>query len=328
MVEAMRRHLGIGLVALLVSSAAFGTSGPFAKSLMEAGWTPGLVVLLRISGAALVLLPFTLWSLRGRWAQVRRELPLAIAYGIFAVAGAQLGYFQAVERLAVGVALLIEYLGIVLVVLAVWALTRRRPSGFVLAGVVLALAGLVLVLDVAGTARLDLVGLAWGLLAATGLASHYVLAARETSLPPASFAGLGLLVGAVVLSVLGLLDVIPMRAGSGEVVLANVAVPAWAPVLELVLVAAVLAYILGIVGARHLGSTLASFIGLTEVLFAILFAWLLLGELPRPIQLVGAVVLLAGVAAVRVGEQRTARSAAPEAETVLEPDFTAHSPVA
>ena len=38
MVEAVRRQLGSGLLALLLSSAAFGTSGPFAKSLIEAGW--------------------------------------------------------------------------------------------------------------------------------------------------------------------------------------------------------------------------------------------------------------------------------------------------
>jgi drug/metabolite transporter (DMT)-like permease len=46
----------------------------------------------------------------------------------------------------------------------------------------------------------------------------------------------------------------------------------------------------------------ASFVGLTEVLFAVLFAWLLLGELPAPVQLAGGVLIIAGVVAVRVGE--------------------------
>ena len=75
MVEAIRRHLGLGLVAMLASCAAFGTSGPFAKALMVAGWSPGAVVLARITGAAIVLMPFALWSLRGRWGSIRRELP-------------------------------------------------------------------------------------------------------------------------------------------------------------------------------------------------------------------------------------------------------------
>jgi ribosomal protein L25 (general stress protein Ctc) len=78
---------------------------------------------------------------------------------------------------------------------------------------------------------------------------------------------------------------------------------------ELVVVAAAFAYVLGIVGARLLGSTLASFVGLTEVLFAVLFAWLLLAELPGVLQLVGGAVLLSGVVAVRLGERDLARSA-------------------
>ncbi|MBT9255143.1 DMT family transporter [Phycicoccus sp. MAQZ13P-2] len=323
MVEAVRRHVGVGLVALLLSSAAFGTSGPFAKSLIGAGWSPGAVVLLRIAGAAVLLLPVGLWQVRHRLREVRRELPLVGAYGCLAVAAAQLGYFQAVERLAVGVALLIEYLGIVLVVLWVWLLTRRAPHRLTGLGIVLALTGLALVLDVTGQRTPDLVGVAWGLLAAAGLAGHYVLAARETTLPPFTFAALGLSAGAVVLAVLGVTGVLPMEVGAGRVEVAAASVPAWAALAELVVVAAAVAYVLGVLGARHLGSTLASFVGLTEVLFAVLFAWLVLGELPGPWQLVGGLVVLAGVAAVRVGERRQE-----EEGRRRDADFDLPSPVA
>jgi len=147
-VQAMRRHLGVGLLAMILSCAAFGTAGPFAKALIGAGWSPGAVVLARITGAALLLLPFTAWTLRGRWASVRRDLPLAGLYGTLAVAAAQLGYFQAVERLTVGVALLIEYLGIVLVVLWVWLLTRQAPHRLTLLGIVLAIAGLAMAIGI------------------------------------------------------------------------------------------------------------------------------------------------------------------------------------
>lgn len=322
MVDAMRRHLGLGLVAMLLSCAAFGTSGPFAKALMTAGWSPGAVVLGRIAGAALMLLPFTLWSLRGRWGAVSHELPRVALYGSLAVAAAQLGYFQAVSRMDVGVALLIEYLGIVLVVLWVWALTRQRPHRLTGVGIVLALAGLALILDITGQSTPELVGVLWGLLAAAGLAGHYVLAGRPTTIPASAFAGLGLAVGAVALAALGLLGVLPMVVGDPQVVVAGAEVPAWLALAELVVVAAALAYVLGILGARHLGSTLASFVGLTEVLFAVLFAWLLLGELPGPLQLLGGAVLLSGVVAVRIGERDLAREGHAEA------DFEVTSPVA
>lgn len=330
MVEAMRRHVGLGLVAMLASCAAFGTSGPFAKALMNADWSPGAVVLIRIAGAAIVLAPFTLWSMRGRWSTARREVPRAAFYGTLAVAAAQLGYFQAVSRMPVGVALLIEYLGIILVVLWVWALTRRMPHRLTGVGIVLALAGLALVLDVTGQSTPSLGGVLWGLLAAVGLAGHYVLAGRPTSLPAVAFAGFGLTSGALVLAAAGVVGVLPMEVGSSSVVIAGASAPAWVAFAELVLVAAALAYVLGILGARHLGSTLASFVGLTEVIFAVAFAWVLLGELPGPIQIIGGLVLLSGVVAVRLGERDEARVAArgEDVDEPARPDFEVHSPVA
>lgn len=56
---------------------------------------------------------------------------------------------------------------------------------------------------------------------------------------------------------------------------------------------------LGIAGARRLGSKVAAFLGLTEVMFAVAFSWLLLDELPLAIQLAGGLLIIAGVAAVR-----------------------------
>jgi drug/metabolite transporter (DMT)-like permease len=167
----------------------------------------------------------------------------------------------------------------------------------------------------------------WGLLAAAGLAGHYVLAGRPTAIPSTAFAGLGLAVGAAALAVLGLLGVLPMVVGEQTVQVAGNGIPAWLALAELVLVAAAFAYVLGILGARLLGSTLASFVGLTEVLFAILFAWLLLAELPGLLQLLGGVVLLSGVVAVRLGERSTAGlPSAPEGAE--QTDFDVPSPVA
>ena len=330
MVEAVRRQLGSGLLALLLSSAAFGTSGPFAKSLIEAGWSPPLVVFLRMLGAALVLLPFAARPLLRHRRVVRANLPLVVSYGLLAVGAAQLGYFQAVQRLPVGVALLLEFLGIVLVVLVMWFISRIPPHRLTFLGIVLSLGGLALVLDVLGAVTPDLVGVAWGLFSAVGLAGHFLLAGRPNPVPSIAFAALGLVTGAVALGLLGLVGLLPMRAGASTVTLMGEQAPSWVAFGELILVAAALAYVLGIVGARRLGSTLASFVGLTEVLFAILFAWLLLGELPRPIQLVGGALILAGVVAVRLGEAaREARQASP-AEEEGEPhitDFAQHEPV-
>ena len=76
-------------------------------------------------------------------------------------------------------------------------------------------------------------------------------------------------------------------------------VPKW-------VVTAAFAYVTGIAAGRRLGSRLASFVALLEVVTAVVFAWVLLDELPRPVQLVGGLVVLAGVVVVKLGEEAVA----------------------
>jgi drug/metabolite transporter (DMT)-like permease len=302
----------LGLLAAILSAATFATSGPFAKALLEAGWTSAAVVLFRVGGAALVLLPAVVITLRGRWHLARTNVRAVATYGLVAIAACQVSYFYAVQRLDVGVALLLEYLGVVLIVLWVWLRTRRSPGRLTLAGIVVSIAGLVLVLDLGGEVRPDLVGVLWGLVAALGLAVYFITAAEDSGLPPVALAGLGMGVGTASLGALGALGVVPLRVSGADIVLAGATMPWWVAIVELALVAAAAAYLLGIVAARRLGSTLSGFLGLTEVLFAVVWAALLLGEVPGVVQAVGGAIVLAGVVAVRAGELRA--GLLPEAE--------------
>jgi drug/metabolite transporter (DMT)-like permease len=93
------------------------------------------------------------------------------------------------------------------------------------------------------------------------------------------------------------------------------------PVLGLSLVAAVIAYVAGIGAARRLGAKLASFIGMAEVLFAILFAWLLLGQLPSAVQFLGGAFILAGVTLVRTDELKTGPAAGPPGSPAPVPEL-------
>ncbi len=301
-----------GLLAAVLSAATFASSGPFAKALLATGWTPGSVVTARVGIAGLVLLGPALYAVRGLPGVLRRSWGLILGFGLVSVVGCQVAYFNAVQRMPIGVALLLEYLAIILVVGWVWLRTRRPPRASTLAGVALSIAGLVLVLDLTGSVRLDPVGVVWGLLAAVGLAVYFVIAAHDdTGLPAVALAGFGMLAGALALLGLAWIGVLPTGTASAPVTLAGVTMPWWLAIGELAIVAAATAYLLGAIGARRLGSTVASFVGLTEVLFAVLLAWLLIGELPTPIQLAGGVLILAGVGAVRVGELRAAGAAHP-----------------
>ena len=308
----MRGHSSSGGLGLAVgSAAAFGTSGSFAGSLLAAGWTPGSAVTVRVVVAALVLTLPALLALRGRWSQVRRGGRSMTVYGVVAVAGAQLCYFNAIQHLPVAVALLLEYSGVLLVVGWMWVRHGHRPAGRTAAGGVLALLGLALVLNLLGSRGVSAVGVLWGLGAAVGLAVYFVVSshAHDDVLPPLAVAWGGLVVGGIVLLAAAALGVLPLAAPRVNVTLASTRVSWLVPVLGMAVVAGSLAYVTGILGARLLGARVASFVGLTEVLFAVLFAWLLLGQAPRPVQLFGGVLVLLGIALVRHGD--TTEGAAP-----------------
>jgi drug/metabolite transporter (DMT)-like permease len=297
---------GLGLAVL--SAATFGTSGAFAKSLIDAGWSAEAAVATRVGIAAVLLAVPALIALRGRWTVFRRSLGSIGVFGLLAVAGTQVAYFNAVQYLPVGVALLLEYSGIILVVLWMWLVHGQRPRRLTIAGALTALVGLVFVLNLAGGAHVNPVGLLWGLGAAVGLAAYFVLSARvDPSLPSTALACGGMAFGALLLGAFGLFGVLPMHATFGSVALAGHRTSWLVPVVGLSFVAAVVSYVAGIGAARILGASLASFVGLTEVLFAVLVAWVALGELPTVVQAVGGTLIVAGIALVRLDALRSAR---------------------
>nr|WP_225443081.1 DMT family transporter [Lolliginicoccus lacisalsi] len=207
----------------LASAALFGLSGPFAKALLEAGWSPLVVVLARITGAALILVAALLLMQRGRTRErldaIRADRSTILLFGIAAIAGVQLCFFSAVQYLPVSVALLIEFLAPAVVL----ALVAPLPL-------------LALTADLSGTV------------------------------------GIG-----------------PARA------------PWWVAVLVLAVASGALAYAVGVVAIARLGAPRAAVVGLSEVVFAAVVAWIMLGEVLTGVQLGGALAILAGLVVVERG---------------------------
>ncbi len=293
------------LLVALMSAASFGAAGPFGKMLFAAGWSPVAAVTMRIGVAALVLAVPTVLELRGRWHLLRSNARVIALYSLFGVAGTQLFYFIAIEHLSVGVALLLEYLSPTLLVLLAWVTTRRAPSRLTTLGAVTALLGLVLVLNVFGAITISTIGVVFGLGAAVCSATFFLVASEEPEdgLSPVALSGVGMALGVIPLTLLGVTGVLPMTATLDSVPFGDAQVSVFVPIIGLSLISAAFAYVAGVNAARMLGSRVASFLALSEVLFAVLFAWLFVGELPLPIQLAGGGLIVLGVVLVRSGEQ-------------------------
>ena len=307
----------VGMAFAVASAVTFGMSGPLAKSLMEAGWSPLAAVTARMVGGAIAIAVFASLAHRGWVREAIAHARTVVFYGVIPIAGAQLCYYNAVAHLSVGVALLLEYLAPVLVVGWVWATTRRRPSTLTLLGAALALAGIVIVLDVFSGAQVNAAGLAWALGATVCAACYFVLSDRADAdgdgLHPLTLAAGGLIVGAAAVALIGITHVLPMTFTTNDTIIAGHAISFLVPVVVVGMVSTAAAYALGISGVARLRPSYASLVGLGEVLCAALWAWLLVGESITATQALGGAVVLAGLAlAGRSSDHRTVEATWPD----------------
>jgi drug/metabolite transporter (DMT)-like permease len=298
---AQRSRRAVGLTLALVSAFSFGGSGTAAKPLIEAGLSPLQVVWLRATCAALVLLPLA-WRHRA----VLRERPaLVLGFGLLGVAGVQACYFAAISRIPVGVALLIEYLGPPLLLGYVRFVQRRPVTRGAAIGAAVAVAGLACVVEVWQGLSFDPIGVLFALCAACCQVGYFVLADAggrgERPADPLGLSAFGLLIGALVLTVVAR----PWRGHwsrlGGQVTMAGHHLPAWLPAAWMVLVATVLAYLTGVVSVRHLSPPVAGVVANVEAVVATVTAWFLLDEHLGTLQLFGGLLVLLGAFAAQVG---------------------------
>lgn len=289
-----------GISAAIIAAISFGASGALIKPLLDAGWSPTAAVTARALTGGVILAPFAIVVLRGRWAGLWRARWRILIMGVIGVAATQLVFFAAIQTIPVSTANLIELLSPLLLVAVAWVASRRMPKRLVLLGSALAVGGLVLVIGPGAIRAVDPVGLGFAFLALLGCAIYFVVAARPSEgVPPVAFAAASLLVGGVTLAILGLVGILPFAAVFGDLPIFGALAPWWVPLAIVGLISTALAYASGITAAESLGSRLASFLGLLEVVFSSLFAWLLLGQQLTPLQLLGGALIVGGIAAVR-----------------------------
>jgi drug/metabolite transporter (DMT)-like permease len=321
-----RSSRSAGVAIGLVSAMCFGTSGTFGTALIGAGWSPAGAVFARVLVAALALTVPAVLALRGRWRALRRSAWQVTVYGLVGVAACQVCYFNAIARMPVGISIMLEYLGIVLIVLWLWARHGQTPRPLTIAGGVAALGGLALMLNLSGSGGVSIIGVIFALAAAVSMAVYFFQSAATAGpdadtgagagagpdadtggqgpadLPPVVLTWGGMIVGAAAIAVGALARVTPMRFTASDVALFGGRTSWILPVLGLGVVAAAIAYVTGIGAARRLGPKFGSFVAMAEIGFAVLFAWILLHQTPTATQFVGGALILAGVIAVRLDE--------------------------
>lgn len=272
-----------------------------AKAVMVAGWSPMAVTSVRITVAAVLLVPVVA-VVRPRALRFGRgDLWLLLGYGVLGVAGVQLLFFVAVARIPVGVAMVLVNLAPALVALWVQVMRRTRLPGPVWLGIGLAVAGLALVAQIWQGAELDMLGVVAGLGSAICSAGYFLLGEHGVSRHDSvGFTAVGLAIGAVVVLLCTPLWTLPSQPFAATAVLGGSTAPVWLVLLVLAVAGTVLPYLAGLRALRDLPSALGSVLAVTEPLIAAVLAWVLLGQSLGLMQMAGAVIMLSGAIVVQL----------------------------
>lgn len=296
------RSLRPGEAVLIEISAAVASSasGPFGKALIDAGWTAGGVLLVRMTLSATVLLIPTLWIARPLLSDLAENATGILLLGIVGICGTVVCYYHAMSDLQVGVALMVLYTAPVIVLAWLWIRHRERPARSTLFGAVVVLTGLTLMVGALDLGGVSYAGVAWALGGALCVATYYVTTDQVTgSIPPIALACSGMWVAVAAIGALVLSGALPFHVSRAAVDLGGWLVPPVVPLLLVGCVSTVYVYIAGFTAVSVLGARVTAFIALAEPICALGVAWLLLGERPGVVQVLGCGLVVVGVILIR-----------------------------
>jgi drug/metabolite transporter (DMT)-like permease len=293
-----RPALGYAMVA--TAAALFAVNGTVSKVILGSGISAQRLTEVRCAGG---LIGLTLIAVAVRPSSLRlrrRELPLLVALGVGGLALVQWSYFFAIHRVAIGIALVIQFVGPILVALWARLVYREHVRRRIWVALALALTGLVLIVEIWKAHRPNGAGLAAAALAAFTYAAYILLAERGVrARDPISLSAWGFLFATLFWSVLAPWWSFPgARVGERVSLLGNLAsshLPVWALMVWMVVLGTIVPFALVVAALRHISATRAGITGMLEPVLAIVVAWAWLGESLNPLQLAGATVTLAGI---------------------------------
>jgi drug/metabolite transporter (DMT)-like permease len=297
---ARERRPAIGYAMALGAGTLFALNGTVSKVILKSGLSSLRLTEVRCTGAliglALILLATRPESLRTN----RRELLYLAAFGVFGVALVQLFYFLAIHRLEIGVSLLIQYLGPLLVALFARFAMKEHVRRRLWVALALALGGLTLVVDLWHGVSLDGLGVLFSLCSAVTFAGYMLLAERAVGRrDPISLLCYGFLFATVFWAIVQPWWSFPFDVpGKTVSLLGNLShlhLPIWALLAWLIVPGTIVPFFLIVGSMRHITATHAGIVAMVEPVLASVVAYGWLDETLGTTQLVGGAIVLCGI---------------------------------
>jgi len=230
----------------------------------------------------------------------KREVPRLAALGAFGIAAVNGTYFLAISRMHVSIALLIEFTAPVWIVLYLRYVRKKHVPNEMWLALFLALLGLAFVAQVWNGLTLDGIGVLAALASAFAVAFFFLAGEGMTELrdnQSTTMWGFGF--AALTWSLMMPLWTFPFDVFTVSIPLEGALeghnAPGWVLILYVVFIGTVFPYLCVMNGLRNLSASTTSAFGMLEPIFAGIIAWFWFGESWTTIQLVGGVIVIAGI---------------------------------
>jgi drug/metabolite transporter (DMT)-like permease len=310
---AASRDVRRGYLLVVLGAVLFSVNAGVSRVIQNAGVASTTLTTLRCTGTAVVLVGVV--TARGERLRVPRgwrACARVVGFGITGVALVQWLYFVAIDRLPVGIALLLEFTAPVLVALFVRFVYREQVRRRIWFGLGLSLAGLALVGEVWSGLALDGLGVLAGLGAALSLATYFLIGERSVSAQsPLHVLTEAFLVSAVFWNVVSpvsgirAIDVTTPRSFGGT--LAGVHLPVWLLLLCMVLLGTAVPFLAELTALQHLTVTEVTLVGMLEPIGATVVGWAWFRQSLTPAQLCGMAAILLGIALAQTARMSSRR---------------------
>jgi drug/metabolite transporter (DMT)-like permease len=291
---------GVGTVLSIAAAVFFGLGANVSKVALQAGLDPIRLTALRCTGTAIGLLVVILVVKPARLRIRRADLPVLIVLGLTGAAVVQFLFFTAIDRLPVGIALLLEFTAPFLISAYSLVILRHPADRRSWIAIAIGMGGLALVAKVWTDTGLDPIGVAAGLGAAACLAAFFMIGKNALQRHhPLTMSFWMFAVASVFWAVAAPwwdFDIATLGTKASLLGLfAGEHLPVWTSVVWVVLLGTLVPYLLEIASLEHLTPTAKGVVGMSEPLIAAAIAWVWLGQALDNIQLAGAGVTLLGI---------------------------------
>jgi drug/metabolite transporter (DMT)-like permease len=295
------RNPARGLALVVLGAVLFVQNAGVSRVALRAGVDPASLTSIRVTGTVLVLLVVAAVFRRDALRPPRGRLAvLIVAHGLFGVAALQWTYFVAIDRLPVGMALLLEYQAPLLV--ALWArfVQREQVRRRLWLGLALAWGGLAPATGIWRGLQVDAVGIAAGLGAAVCFAAYFLIGEHGVGLlDPLRVILWSFLCAAVALNVVHPVTSLPVGLLDDRVSLlgrlGEHTAPVWTVLVWIIVVGTVFPFGVELVALRHLRATTVTMVAMLEPIGVSALGWVWFAESLDAVALVGGVAVVAGI---------------------------------